>query len=327
LNRSVELPTHFDDYDVDGDPNHRDVLEGVMEMVNRLRARESVESAAPRAKAFENYDGDVIAYEDLVVKEKIGHGGFGDVHVALWNGATVAVKRLRVQKVHRKRLQQFEEEVSLFFKLNHPNIIKYYGACIVTPNLAMVMELMEKCLYEVLHIEAMQLADTDKKSIIKQLASGVVYLHDKARIAHCDLKPQNILINTNTLVAKITDFGLSKMKGDADVSTTTAKAAVQNIGTPRYSAPEILRGEMIERRDLPMTDVYSLGLIVYEVWSENESFSELNQLQMIEQVGRRGLTPPLDEIPEKVYRDVVKRLLDFDPSLRPKANEFLSQIA
>ena len=51
----------------------------------------------------------------------------------------------------------------------------------MTPNLAMVMELMEKCLYEVLHIEAMQLADTDKKSIIKQLASGVVYLHDKVR--------------------------------------------------------------------------------------------------------------------------------------------------
>ena len=88
-NRSVELPTHFDDYDVDGDPNHRDVLEGVMEMVNRLRARESVESAPPRAKAFENYDGDVIAYEDLVVKEKIGHGGFGDVHVALWNGSNL----------------------------------------------------------------------------------------------------------------------------------------------------------------------------------------------------------------------------------------------
>ena len=100
------------------------------------------------------------------------------------------------------------------------------------------------------------------------------------------------------------------MKGDADVSTTTAKTPVQNIGTPRYltvltnrlwdvplrklrnsivltdcrySAPEILRGEMIERRDLPMTDIYSLGLIVYEVWSECESFSELNQLQMIEQ--------------------------------------------
>ena len=85
-NRSVELPTHFDDYDVDGDPKHRDVLEGVMEMVNRLKARKSVEAAAPRAKAFENYDGDVIAYEDLVVKDKIGHGGFGDVHVALWNG-------------------------------------------------------------------------------------------------------------------------------------------------------------------------------------------------------------------------------------------------
>ena len=127
----------------------------------------------------------------------------------------------------------------------------------------------------------------------------------QALIAHCGLKPQNILINTNPVVVKITDFGLSKMKGDADVSTTATKTAFQNMGTPRYinclklncrlypcitmtcpcrySAPEILRGEMIERRDLPMTDIYSLGLIVYEVWSECESFSELNQLQMIEQ--------------------------------------------
>lgn len=196
-----------------------------------------------------------------------------------------------------------------------------------TPNLAMVMELMDKCLYEVLHVEGMQFTDTEKKSIIKQLASGVVYLHDTVLIAHCDLKPQNILINTNSVVVKITDFGLSKMKGDADVSTTATKTAFQNMGTPRYSAPEILRGEMIERRDLPMTDIYSLGLIVYEVWSECESFSELNQLQMIEQVGKRGLTPPLDEIPERLYRNAVKRMLNYDPLPRPKAGEFLTWIA
>ena len=53
-------------------------------------------------------------------------------------------------------------------------------------------------------------------------------------IAHCDLKPQNILINTNPVVVKITDFGLSKMKGDADVSTTATKTAFQSMGTPRY---------------------------------------------------------------------------------------------
>ena len=83
-NRSVELPTRFDDYDVDGDPNHQDVLEGVIEMINRQKARKSVD--APKAKAFEKYAGEVIAYSDLEVKEKIGHGSFGDVHLALWNG-------------------------------------------------------------------------------------------------------------------------------------------------------------------------------------------------------------------------------------------------
>ena len=63
-------------------------------------------------------------------------------------------------------------------------------------------------------------------------------------MAHCDLKPQNILVDTregeaaagacgSAVVVKITDFGLSKMKCDVDVSTTTSKTAVQNIGTPR----------------------------------------------------------------------------------------------
>merc|ERR1719262_1976853 len=101
------------------------------------------------------------------------------------------------------------------------------------------------------------------------------------------------------VVVKITDFGLSKMKGDADVSTTTSKTAVQNIGTPRYSAPEILRGEMIQYKDLQMTDMYSLGLIVYEIWSENESFPALNQLQLINHVGNGELTPPLEEITDR----------------------------
>ena len=83
-NRSVELLTRYEAYIVDGDPNHRDVLEGVIEMINRQKARKSVD--APKARAFEKYAGEVIAYSDLVMKEKIGHGGFGDVHVALWKG-------------------------------------------------------------------------------------------------------------------------------------------------------------------------------------------------------------------------------------------------
>ena len=83
-NRSVELLARFEDKICRGDPNHRDVLEGVIEMINRQKARKSVD--APKARAFEKYDGEVIAYSDLVMKEKIGHGGFGDVHVALWKG-------------------------------------------------------------------------------------------------------------------------------------------------------------------------------------------------------------------------------------------------
>ena len=88
-NRSVELPTHFDDYDVDGDPDHRDVLDAVLEMVNRRKVSAiPAARAPPPKKAFENYSGNVIPYEELKIQEKIGHGSFGDVHSALWNGKT-----------------------------------------------------------------------------------------------------------------------------------------------------------------------------------------------------------------------------------------------
>ncbi len=61
--------------------------------------------------------------------KKIGHGGFGDVYFAKWQGTVVAVKKLRVQRVSKKRLKQFEDELYIFKKLDHPNIVKMIGAC------------------------------------------------------------------------------------------------------------------------------------------------------------------------------------------------------
>merc|ERR1719192_1157469 len=149
------------------------------------------------------------------------------------------------------------------------------------------MEFMpDGCLYELLHVkDDIQLTDEVKKSMIRQLAGGLAYLHHDAKLAHNDLKPQNILVDMQdsaagglVVVVKITDFGLSKMKTDTE-STATSPKTVQNIGTPRYSAPELLRGELVPVRELQMCDVYSMGLIVYEIWSECESFPDLNQLQ------------------------------------------------
>ena len=244
---------------------------------------------------FVSYHGRVIQFKDLLVDEnsRIGHGGFGDIFAGKWQGEVVAIKKLRVQRVSKKRLEQFEEEVSVFSRLSHDNIITFYGACIKTPNLCMVMELMSGSLYDKIHIEDFQFTNANKSFIAKEIACGLKYLHSQ-EVAHCDIKSTNILIdifNQDTFYVKITDFGMSLMKKDVESSTSPL---VSGIGTPRYSAPEVLRGDPLNLDAMKMADVYSFGLVVHEIFSEEEPFEDLNIHQLRKQVGDGNKTPPLE---------------------------------
>ena len=260
------------------------------------RQMTKIERNESRSKApFESYHGAVIQFQDLQIKEKerIGHGGFGDIFAGEWQGKVVAIKKLRVQRVIKKRLEQFEEEVNVFCRLSHKNIITFYGACIKTPNICMVMELMSGSLYDKIHIEDFQFTNGNKLFIAKEIACGIEYLHSQ-EVVHCDIKSTNILIdifNQDTFHVKITDFGLSLMKNDIESSTSTL---VSGIGTPRYSAPEILRGDPLNIDAMKMTDVYSFGLVAHEIFSEEEPFEDLNINQLRKQVGYGNTTPPLE---------------------------------
>ncbi|OWF51579.1 serine/threonine-protein kinase CTR1-like isoform X1 [Mizuhopecten yessoensis] len=223
------------------------------------------------------------------MRKKVGHGGFGYIYCAKWKGTVVGVKKLQVQRVSKKRLQEFTSEVQVFCSLNHPNIVKFIGASCVTPNIAIVMEFMEYCLFQIFHMpvfEDSSLTEDDKLSIIVQISRGLAYLHNKS-IAHCDTKSRNVLVDSREggYLAKITDFGLSMMKCDFDTSDQ-----VRNIGTPRYSAPEVLRGELFDRKAMMRADVYSLCLVVFEIISEDEPFDFLNTKQMERCVGHGDKT-------------------------------------
>ena len=306
-----------------------DVTQAIQEMLERLRVWEqqrdfkneiytrederqitniegNVQRNESRTKTpFVSYPGTVIQFQDLKIEEKdrIGNGGFGDIFAGKWQGKIVAIKKLRVQRVSKKRLKQFEEEVNVFCRLSHKNIITFYGACIKTPNICMVMELMSGSLYDKIHIEDFQFTNGNKLFIAKEIACGIEYLHSQ-EVAHCDIKSTNILIdifNQDTFHVKITDFGLSLMKNDVESSTSTL---VSGIGTPRYSAPEILRGDRLNIDAMKMTDVYSFGLVVHEIFSEEEPFEDLNIHQLRKQVGYGDTTPPLE-----IFRN------DFDANL------------
>ena len=270
---------------------------------------------------FVSYCGTVIQFQDLKIedKDRIGHGGFGDIFAGKWQGKIVAIKKLRVQRVSKKRLEQFEEEVNVFCRLSHKNIIAFHGACIKTPNLCMVMELMSGSLYDKIHIEDFQFTNTNKSFIAKEIACGLEYLHSQD-VAHCDIKSTNILIdifNQDTFYVKITDFGLSLMKNDVESSTSSL---VSGIGTPRYSAPEVLRGDPLNIDAMKKSDVYSFGLVVHEIFSEEEPFEDLNIHQLRKQVGYGDTTPPLEIFRNELDASLIslmKNCWSREPTYRP----------
>ncbi|CAL1543106.1 unnamed protein product [Lymnaea stagnalis] len=335
-----DVPEHIAD-DYENDANAQDFINQYLEMVDRERnvatwLEEKPGSWNPHEhtsrQVIEKYRGKIIDYNELRIMIQIGHGGFGDVFMAEWvEDQLVAVKKLRVQRVSKKRLKQFEDEISLYCQLDHVNIVRFLGACIVPPNLAIVMEYMDLSLYEALHINQVDFTNDDKINMMRDVADGMAYLHF-IKIAHCDLKTQNVLLNNvpgkqstdakQPVLAKITDFGLSMMKSDDETSTSGMMARF--IGTPRYSAPEVLRGELLNVDQLMQADIYSLGLVILELVIEEIAFENLSLHQLRTQVGEKGLKPSISKNLQ-INHELLTKLRNcwsFDPSGRPGADVF-----
>jgi hypothetical protein len=106
-------------------------------------------------ESIKKYNIPTIDYKKLQIREKrIGQGGFGEVYFATLNGEPVAVKKLKNQQLTKKRLEMFTNEMNIFVKLNHSNVVSFLGACVEPPNLAIVMEMMDMSLYDAIHIKS-----------------------------------------------------------------------------------------------------------------------------------------------------------------------------
>lgn len=171
----------------------------------------------------------IITFEDLTLGEKIGGGGFGDVHKAFWKNQQVAVKKLHVQRIHQTRKKQFEDEIRGLIGLEHPNIVKFYGACIVTPNLALVMELLlDGSLYDNLHYSELQFDDKTKNQFICDTFDALKYIHGK-NLVHRDIKSKNIMVCDNRSHCKLADFGLA-LKDDTESNASTKQFGFAGTG-------------------------------------------------------------------------------------------------
>jgi serine/threonine-protein kinase CTR1 len=251
-----------------------------------------------------------IPWSDLDLKEKIGAGSFGTVHLAEWNGMDVAVKILMEQDLHAERFREFLSEVSIMKRLRHPNIVLLLGAVTHPPHLSIVTEYLSRgSLYKLLQTPnaAVVLDETRRLHMAYDVAQGMNYLHQlKPPIVHRDLKSPNLLVD-DLYTVKVCDFGLSRSKANTFLSSKTA------AGTPEWMAPEVLRNEQSNEK----SDVFSFGVILWELATLEKPWKSYYTSQVVAAVGFMGkrllipshVNPQLANLIEACWAD--------DPNIRP----------
>ena len=124
--------------------------------------------------------------------------------------------------------------------------------------------------------------------------------------------------------AKLCDFGLSLIKSVSETSRSSAQP-VPARGTPRYSAPEVLRGEFLSKPQLLKTDIYSLAICVFEIVTEEEPFYGLTLRQLEAQVGRGNLHPSSDVTLSDQLSALLMSCWDSKAENRPTATCFIAE--
>ena len=198
----------------------------------------------------------------------IGEGAYGTVYIAIRqsDNAKVAMKVLK-NLDQEEDARRFRREVRLQAKLNHPNIVKIIGRKLRAERPWFVMELADHNLRRVL--SEGPVSESDAVDIFRQLLAGLAHAHEN-RIIHRDLRPENVLVFSNTKAnIKLGDFGAARID-TSDTGRLTREN--QHIGTFIYSAPE----QLISPHDADeRADIYALGKLLYEILTGEQPIGDL----------------------------------------------------
>jgi serine/threonine-protein kinase len=252
--------------------------------------------------------GDVLEGRYRVVA-KLGRGGMGEVYRAddLKIGQEVALKLLpREVETDPERNRLFLNEVRLGLRVTHPNVCRLFDIVESDGFHFLSMEYVDGEDLASLLRRIGRLPSDKAVEIAQQLCAGLAAAHDVG-VLHRDLKPANVMVDGRGR-AKITDFGLAG-------ATRGIEGAQARVGTPGYMAPEQLEGGELDER----TDIYSLGLVLYELFTGRRAFeagSSTEMLQMQKETTPSSLSshvPGMDPATERA----ILRCLEPDPARRP----------
>lgn len=262
-----------------------------------------------------------IEPEDLALEGMVTAGAAADIFRGDFLGRTVAVKVYRRARAFNTMKQQvaFCREVDTLRELQHPNLVKLIGACMLASPFRLVTEFCAGGnLHELLHESGVELAWRQRHEIARDIAQAMTYLHSHdPQIIHRDLTSHNCLVASEVsgpadkVTVKVGNFGFARMRNrDEGRSSMTS-----DVGTLLWMAPEILRREAYDGQ----VDVYSFGIILYELVFRRAPFDDLDECSFQRTVSCGG-RPEVQDAPGECPGDMIGLMQECwkqEPAARP----------
>ncbi|PRP80378.1 SH2 domain-containing protein [Planoprotostelium fungivorum] len=271
----------------------------------------------------------------------LGEGSFGIVYKGRLRGSTVAIKLLINQQLDDDGLTFFKREIQILGGLRAPNIVLFLGACCEPGHYMIITELMPAGdLDTILSSRKINLSLFIRMKMARDAAAGMCWLHqNKPQIFHRDLKPSNMLVDRDSYLIKLCDFGLAAVKGTGsgpDGRGSTPGTPTQSrkmspmspneigkhpaIGTPSWMAPEIMRSQPFTTK----ADVYSFGIVLWQLLTRHQPFAGLEEHTAIfDAVCNLKQRPKIPSNTIPALAALITRCWSQDPLRRPEFGDVI----
>ena len=257
--------------------------------------------------------------ERYEIQRLLGEGGMGSVYLATDQllGRQVAIKIMKAGPIARYITDRFFREARSLARLNHPNIVTLYDYGWYEEQAYLVMEYATGVSLRTILEGPSDTIDIKKSLTIDEaldiaisVAKALCCAHRQG-VIHRDIKPGNIMIGDEI---KLMDFGIAKIRQDPSITTAAAP-----MGTPIYMAPEQALGIEVSE----MTDLYSLGVILYEMLTGRPPFSPTDEVSVVSQHIHVTPIAPSRYNPNitKSLERLILKMLAKDPDKRPATAE------
>ncbi|KAI7730118.1 hypothetical protein M8C21_029375 [Ambrosia artemisiifolia] len=284
-----------------------------------LLAQALLDSSCP-AKGLQDYEEWTIDLEKLNMGPAFAQGAFGKLYKGSYNGVDVAIKLLEKPEDNVDKAilmeQQFQQEVKMLAVLKHPNIVRFVGACCKPMVWCIVTEYAKGGSVRHFLNKRRNKNSVPLKLAVKQaldVAKGMEYVHGFGFI-HRDLKSDNLLISSDRSI-KIADFGVARIEVQNEGMTP-------EMGTYRWMAPEMIQHRPYTQK----VDVYSFGIVLWELITGTLPYKNLTDLQAAFAVVNKGLRPTVPDDCLPVLREIMTRCWDVDPNVRPPFTQVVKML-